>query len=655
MRHVLLIAWVVVGCAGCQSTAPALAPGNADAELKAAVNEYAVEFLRRNPTVNTYLGGAGLNASLRDVDGTLRDHSAAALQQEDQWLMQTQSKIQAFAPESLSSSARVDRNVALAQIAFQLRLHQVRRYQERALDTYVSDPFRAIDWQLQGMTQTGTSTYGTPDEWTLVIRRVNAIPAFFQRAREQLTAGVKSNNLPDGRMIRRDGISTAEATAKYFGDTLPALAAERISGTGRDQLLADLRQAAKAAAGAYQAMRDFVADTYFDTRAAKTLKPAVAGDRYAMGEEEYNWALGNNLRTPTTAAQLFDQAPAVIQETQQLMVSLAQQIGASHKWTLPKDGHAVVRAVFDQLSKDYPKSDTEMVAWYRDAAFRLVEYGRKTGLFDVPADYKLEVVETPAPLRASVDGAAYYPAPPFKDTGVGRYYVTPTGNDKAALQGNNRAALADLSAHEGFPGHDWHYKVMTQVRDQISPVRWLTPGAVEDSSAMWEDSMAAEGWGLYSEALLAEPQPGAPNGFYTPEEGLYQLQGKLYRDLRILIDAGIHTGRMSYDDAATLFSEGKDFLPGSCNAGTQKSEAKRASCDEAERAIFRYSKWPTQALTYRLGRDQIFAMRDEAAKRLGDKFSAKQFHLLFMRQGTIPSGYFREILFEELARGGGGR
>jgi uncharacterized protein (DUF885 family) len=292
----------------------------------------------------------------------------------------------------------------------------------------------------------------------------------------------------------------------------------------------------------------------------------------------------------------------------------------------------------------------EMVAWYRDAAFRVVDYGRKTGLFDLPADYKLEVVETPPPLRASIDGAAYYPAPPFKNSGVGRYYVTPTDNDKAALQGNNRAALADLSAHEGFPGHDWHYKVMTQARDQISPVRWLTPGAVEDSSAMWEDSMASEGWGLYSEALLAEPQPGAPTGFYTPEERLYQLQGKLYRDLRVRIDTGIHTGRMTYDAAVTLFSEGKDFLPGSCNAGTPKSDAKRASCDEAERAIFRYSKWPTQAITYRLGRDQIFALREEGAKQLGARFSPKQFHLLFMRQGTIPTGYFREILLEQLGK-----
>ena len=232
---------------------------------------------------------------------------------------------------------------------------------------------------------------------------------------------------------------------------------------------------------------------------------------------------------------------------------------------------------------------------------------------------------------------------------MGRFYVTPTHNDLAALQSNNRASLADLAAHEGFPGHDWYYKVLTQARGEVSPVRWLTPGAVEDSSAMWEDSMAAEGWGLYAEALMAEPQPSAPNGFYTPEERLYQLQGKLYRDLRVRIDTGIHTGRMTYEQAVTLFSEVVDFLPGPCAVGTTpRREAKRASCESAERAIFRYSKWPTQAITYRLGKDQIYGLRDAAAKLLGDRFSTKTFHLLFIRQGTIPPGYFSELLLEQL-------
>lgn len=164
---------------------------------------------------------------------------------------------------------------------------------------------------------------------------------------------------------------------------------------------------------------------------------------------------------------------------------------------------------------------------------------------------------------------------------------------------------------------------------------------------MWEDSLPAEGWGLYAEALMAEPQPNAPEGFYTPEERLYQLQGKLYRDLRVRIDTGIHTGRINYDDAVTMYSEVVDFLPGSCAAGVKRTDVKRASCESAERAIFRYSKWPTQAIAYRLGKDQIYALREDAAKLVGDRFSPKTFHLLFMKQGTIPSGYFRDLLLEQ--------
>lgn len=627
---------------------------NGDSAFKKLHDEYVVEFLRRNPTVNTYLGGAGLDPKLRDVDGGLRDHSASALQEEDRWLTTTQQSLQAISADSLTPGQRINRDVALAQIGFLLHQHQVRRYQERALDTYTDEPFRAVDWQLQGMSQTGDKSYGTAEEWTLVGKRVAAIPGFLKVAQEQLRVGITARNTPDWRMILHNGIETAEADAKYFEETLPKLADERLSGPQREQILSQIRDATKQAAAAYRGLRDFVAGNFFDDATKKDasgLKPEFRTDRFAMGEEEYNWAVKNNLRVSKTAAQLYEEAMPIVESTQKEMFDLARKIGEKHKMTLPEAGPEAVRVVFDELSKDYPKSDAEMVQWYRDAAFRLVEYARKTGIFDVPADYKLEVVETPPPLRASIDGAAYYPAPPFKNTGVGRFYVTTTDNNKAALQSNNRAALADLAAHEGFPGHDWHYKVMTQYREQIAGVRWLTPGAVEDSSSMWEDSMAAEGWALYSEALMAEPQPGAPEGFYTPEERLYQLQGKLYRDLRVRIDTAIHTNRMRFTEAVDLFSEIVDFLPGKCSDTTAtKSETKQASCDSSARAIFRYSKWPTQAITYRLGKDEIFALRKEANNLLGDRFSAKAFHVLFMKQGTIPAGYFRDELLREIRK-----
>ena len=160
--------------------------------------------------------------------------------------------------------------------------------------------------------------------------------------------------------------------------------------------------------------------------------------------------------------------------------------------------------------------------------------------------------------------------------------------------------------------------------------------------------MAAEGWALYAEALMAEPQPGAPEGFYTAEERLYQLQGQLYRDLRVRIDTGLHTGRLSYADAVELFSEIVNFQP-RVKPGATPTPAQAASLKSAEAAIYRYSKWPTQAITYRLGKAEILSLRSEAERRLGAKFSAKTFHLRFMQQGTIPARYFREELLRALA------
>jgi uncharacterized protein (DUF885 family) len=625
------------------------AQGSGDAAFKTEHDAYVREFLHRFPVVNTYLGGGGLDPSLREVEGQLRDHSAAALESEDKWLADEQKKFESIDAAQLSPSVRIDREVALAQIKFLLHQHQVRRYQERALDTYTNEPFRAIDFQMQGMTETGDKLYGTPDEWSLVIKRLQAVPRYLQVAQDQLAAGIKSGNTPDWRMLRRDGLNTTEADAKYFEETLPKIANDRIAqGDKRDDLLKQITDAGKSAAAAYRGLHDFIAQTFFDDstkQGTDAVKSQFRADRFSMGEEEYNWALKNNLHvTDKSAAQLYDESMPIVQATQAEMITLAKEIGQKRNMKLPDDGMAAVRAVFDELGKDYPKTDAEMVKWYEEAGVRLVDYGRKSGIFDVPADYKLDVVETPPPLRASIEGAAYYPAPPFKQSGTGRFYVTTSGNnDQAVLKDNNRAALADLSAHEGFPGHDWHYKIMTQYRDRIASVRWLTPGEVEGSSSMWEDSIAAEGWALYSEALMAEPQPNFPNGFYTPEEHLYQLQGKLTRDLRVRIDTGLHTGRLSYDDAVDLFSQTVNFLPGSCrDAAATKNEAKRASCTSAEAAIYRYSKWPTQAITYRLGKDQILATRAEAQKLLGDRFDAKQFHLLFMQQGTIPVGYFHD-------------
>ncbi|MDQ3666253.1 MAG: hypothetical protein M3410_06575 [Acidobacteriota bacterium] len=67
-----------------------------------------------------------------------------------------------------------------------------------------------------------------------------------------------------------------------------------------------MRDGSKQAAAAFRGLRDFVANTFFDDPTKKDisgLKPDFRSDRYAMGEEEYNWAVRNNLRVNKTAAQ----------------------------------------------------------------------------------------------------------------------------------------------------------------------------------------------------------------------------------------------------------------------------------------------------------------------------------------------------------------
>jgi uncharacterized protein (DUF885 family) len=648
------LAFAVVACHPTSPPPPPPEP-SADERFATLEHDYAVYMMGRFPVVATYLGGSAFDPALSQIDGKLRDYSAEALQAEDVRLGGFRDRFTGLDAGKLSPRRRIDRSVALAEIGFLLHQHQVRRHQERSLDSFVDEPFRGVDWQIQGMTPTGPGTYGTEAEWQAVIARARAIPAYLAIAEKQLAAGIAAHHAPDWRVLVEFGLGSTQADAAYFSKTLEQIASTDIASTQRETLLRDLAAAASDAAAAYLHLRAFVASTFFDNPDSKdvgALKPDYRADQFAFGEAEYDWALHNNLRLDTTAGDLFAQSWPVVTNTRDKMIALARDIAASHKWRAPADGPSVVRMVFEKLSHDAPTTDAEMVEDYRKTGEQLVEYARKTGLFDVPADYRLDVTVTPPPLQSAIEGAAYYPAPPFKKTGVGRFYVTPTGDNVAALrQQHNRAAMADLAAHEGFPGHDWHYKVMTRFRDDISPIRWLTPGAVEDSSSMWQDSMAAEGWGLYSESLPAEPQAAAPNGFYTPEQHLYQLRGQIYRDLRVRIDTGIHTGRMQFEEAVTLFSETVDFLPGSCgDAKALKAPAKRSSCDAARRAITRYSRWPTQAITYNMGKDQILALRKRAQQEFGEHFSPQRFHLEFMRQGTIPAGYFGDELLIALKR-----
>ncbi|MEO6067195.1 MAG: DUF885 domain-containing protein [Gemmatimonadota bacterium] len=627
---------LAVGILSTVTTACLPVPGSGDAALAEIRQRYFLGTLRWYPVTSTYLGGDGYDSSLADVNGTLRDWSSAGVAAELAEYHTILGDLDGIAANSLSAPAAIDLEVMRAQVAYVTRQLDTRRYQERAIDSYVAEPFRGVDWQIQQMTDAGSGRLGTAQEWDLVAKRVEAIPAYIATAKANLEAGRQAGNLPDRRMVARDGPKGCEANAEYFTTTLSATATPLLGDRRFARAMLDRLKAAGARAASEWRTFGTWMTTAYDANETT--------DRFAAGEAEYAWRVNNCLRDGRTPEQLFAYGAEQVTKYEDKIFTVARQVadGAHLRldWSDDASKRTSVRAVMDHLSKDSPKDDAELFAWYRGAGERAVAYGRERGLFDVPADYRLDVVETPPVLRSTID-AAYYPAPPFKRAGVGRFYLSPTGNDPGALKLNNRASVATTAVHEGFPGHDWHYKYMTQHAAEISPIRWLTPGAVEDSFSMWEDSMAAEGWALYSEELMAEPADGRPFGFYEPGEYLYMLQGQLMRSVRVRVDTGIHTGRMTFDEAVDYFSAHVEFYPGA-RAKAARDPVAKAVFDTAARAIYRYSKWPTQAITYNLGKVTIQQLRAEVERKEGSSFNAKAFHERFMRMGTIPVGYFRE-------------
>ena len=123
-----------------------------------------------------------------------------------------------------------------------------------------------------------------------------------------------------------------------FRRRCPQIAGTDIASAHKDALLADLQKAGDEAAAAYQHLRKFVADTFFDNpdgTDAAALKPDYRADRFAFGQTEYDWALHNNLRLDTTASDLFVQAAPIIVESRDQMIALAREIAKDHKWKTP--------------------------------------------------------------------------------------------------------------------------------------------------------------------------------------------------------------------------------------------------------------------------------------------------------------------------------
>jgi hypothetical protein len=241
-------------------------------------------------------------------------------------------------------------------------------------------------------------------------------------------------------------------------------------------------------------------------------------------------------------------------------------------------------------------------------------------LVTMPEGSRVEVKETPPFLRATTSASLEVPGP-FEQVATEAYYniTLPEAGWSAAevdefMRQWYHAAIANVSAHEVWPGHHLQF---LHARTLSSDVRKVMSVASN-----------VEGWAHYAEQLVID------EGFRAgdPRYRLAQLQDALLRDARFIVGIRMHTQGMTLEAAERFFR-----TEAWQTAHVSKLEARRGAFD----ATYGY---------YTLGKLLVLQLRDEYRTALGPDYSLRRFHDAFMQAGPLPLPLVREELIERPVR-----
>jgi uncharacterized protein (DUF885 family) len=109
-------------------------------------------------------------------------------------------------------------------------------------------------------------------------------------------------------------------------------------------------------------------------------------------------------------------------------------------------------------------------------------------------------------------------------------------------------------------------------------------------------------------------------GFYrSEEEAFFQRVHLLWRATRVLLDVGLHTRGMTFEQAVDQF--------------VNELHVDRAN---AEAEVRRYCAEPAQPLCYAVGRREILELRKQFRAARGPGSTLRDFHDALLRYGGLP-------------------
>lgn len=313
------------------------------------------------------------------------------------------------------------------------------------------------------------------------------------------------------------------------------------------------------------------------------------------GTARYTFLIRSFTTTNKTAAEIYQVGLNEVDAIHQEMEKVKAETG--FKGSLPE-----FYKLLTTDSKFLPfKNASEVLAAYRTIQQKIDPNLHK--LFSIKPKAPFEIRQTEA-FRAATASAQYSRGTPDgKRPGI--FYVPIVDAAKYPS-----FSMENLFLHEAIPGH--HYQLSLQQENIGLPKLRLFSHIPAFS----------EGWGLYTETL------GKDLGVYTdPYQYMGSLMGQILRAIRLVVDVGIHTGKMTRENAIKYML---DNMPITEQFATSEVE--------------RYMANPGQALSYKIGQLKIEELREKYRKQLGSKFNLKYFHDAVLKGGSLPLTVFENYM-----------
>lgn len=570
--------------AAAQATATAqaaAAPG--DGKLTQVFDQVLAETVRRSPEFATSLGfDKGPNADLRAKSG---DNSLAAVKEDVAWARTAIARVQAVAPQSLSPSAQIDREVVLYNLQQQVASTD-KLDMERA-----GSPYR--------ITQQDGAYFNVPDFLNSTHPINDAADADAYLSRLSQFGRQLDNDTEAQRALAPRGLLAPDFSIDLAIGQIGKL---RASQPAANELTQSLVTRAKKAglAGDYEARAaKLVEETVYpalDRQLAllRQLRPQARSQAgigaIPRGDEIYALALANATTTNFTPDEVHKMGLEQVADLSAQLDAILKAQGMTQGTVGAR--LATLNASPAQL---YPDTDAGRTAMIADLNKGVAAMQAKLGrAFNDPPNKPLEIRAVPTNIQ---DGASN-----------GYYYRAPLDGSRPAIYWINQKSVGDwpkyslpsLTYHEGVPGHHL----------QIS----IAQGA--DTHVLRKISFFGaylEGWALYSEQLSDEL-----GGYADALERAGYLQSFLFRAARLVVDTGIHTKGWSREQATQYFVDNVGFAR-----------------PRSQREIERYCVSPGQACSYKIGHAAWLRARDNAKKILGDRFDVKAFHDV-LHEGAVP-------------------